>query len=169
MPVFLRSRLRRPAIHRRRILSLAQQALAAAGEPEAELSLELVGNDRIRGLNRQYRRQDAVTDVLAFPTREGPGPRTALLGDVVICVPRALHQARHYGHAIEEELVRLLIHGMLHLLGYDHEIGEREARRMRRKEQAILHRLRPLPTLASSWARSLPRSSRPAQPHRHLP
>ena len=147
MPVVFRCRLRRRIIHEPRLILLAQKILTASGDSEAELSLEVVGNQRIRRLNRQYRRQDHPTDVLAFPLREASGPRTPLLGDVVISFPRAVEQASQYGHSIEEELIKLLIHGILHLKGYDHERGELEARRMRRRERAILDTLRPLPKL----------------------
>jgi rRNA maturation RNase YbeY len=71
----------------------------------------------------------------------------AFVGDVVICVPVALSQASRFGNTPDGELLRLLIHGTLHLLGYDHETTEREAKRMTRKEQAIFHRLTPVPHL----------------------
>ncbi|GJL50752.1 MAG: hypothetical protein NPIRA01_19790 [Nitrospirales bacterium] len=98
-------------------------------------------------LNRQYRHQDRPTDVLAFPLWEGPGPRTSLLGDVVISVPMAERQAATYGHSIDKEMIHLLTHGILHLIGYDHERGQREAQRMRRKEQTILEALQPIPKI----------------------
>lgn len=147
MPVHFRSRLRRRILHEHRLTVLAQRILAATGESESELSLEVVGNKRIRRLNHQYRHQDRPTDVLAFSTREADGPRTPLLGDVVISFHKAVEQASQHGHTSDEELLKLLIHGILHLVGYDHERGEREARRMRRRERAILDTLRPLPKL----------------------
>ena len=147
MPVLFRCRLRRTVVREHRLVHVAQRILTASGDSEAELSLEIVGNTRIRRLNRQYRQQDRPTDVLAFPLRESAGPRTPLLGDVVISFHKAVEQAAHYGHSIEEELISLLIHGILHLKGYDHERGEREARRMGRKEREILESLRPLPKL----------------------
>jgi rRNA maturation RNase YbeY len=147
MPVLFRSRLRRKIVREPRLITLAQKILTVSGDPEAELSLEIVGNTRIRRLNLQYRQQDHPTDVLAFPIREAAGPRTPLLGDVVISFPKAAEQASRYGYSIEEELMKLLIHGILHLKGYDHERGELEARRMRRKEREILETLRPLPKL----------------------
>jgi len=128
-------------------MSVAQTILNALGESQAELSLEIVGNHRIQRLNRLYRHHDHPTDVLSFPIREVPGPHTILLGDVVISLPMALKQAKHAGSSPEEELVTLLIHGILHLLGYDHEQSERDARRMRRKETTLLRRLRPFPRL----------------------
>lgn len=156
--VLVRSRLRRVSIRRSAIETVAQVVLAAAGEPRAELSLELVGDRRIRRLNRQYRHQDVRTDVLAFPMRHSSRVTSyasrftppELLGDVVISVHTAARQAAAHGHPLDEELVRLLIHGILHLCGYDHERGKDEARRMRRKEQAILRLLGPLPKLVGS-------------------
>ena len=75
------------------------------------------------------------------------GNPPALLGDVVISVPTAARQAAARGYSVEHELTVLLVHGILHLCGYDHERGERAARRMRRKERAILRSLMPIPKL----------------------
>lgn len=149
MPVLVRHRLRRTAIRLSILTQLAQKLLEAVGEARAELSLELIGDGRMSQLNRQYRGGDGPTDVLAFPLRESSGPRSALLGDVVIAFPTAARQAVSLGHSIDEELVRLLIHGVLHLLGYDHTRGEKEARRMERKEKALFRALLPLPILVS--------------------
>ncbi|GJL65726.1 MAG: endoribonuclease YbeY [Nitrospirales bacterium] len=147
MPVLLRSGLRQTRINEHALRTVAQKILNRAGVQDSELSLELVGNARMRTLNRQYRHQDRPTDVLAFPLWEGPGPRTSLLGDVVISVPMAERQATTYGHSLDQEMLHLLTHGILHLVGYDHERGEREAQRMRRKERAILTTLHPIPKI----------------------
>ena len=106
MPVLFRCRLRRKIVHEPCLVRLAQKILTVSGDPEAELSLEIVGNTRIRRLNRQYRQIDRPTDVLAFPIREAPGPQTPLLGDVVISFPKAATQASQHGHSIEEELLQ---------------------------------------------------------------
>lgn len=104
---------------------------------------------RIRSLNKIYRGKDRPTDVLAFPlslpksvrskgaAHRGPPP---FLGDVVISVPTARRQARDEGHSFGREMASLMIHGILHLLGYDHERPE-EARRMTRKERALIRHL----------------------------
>ena len=121
--------------------------LELAGCPFADVSLILVGKTRMQRLNRTYRKRDYATDVLAFPMQDASQSPVAFVGDVVICVPVALSQASRFGNTPDGELLRLLIHGTLHLLGYDHETTEREAKRMTRKEQAIFHRLTPVPHL----------------------
>ena len=113
------------------VAALVDGVLAAEGVAHAEVSVEVVGERRIRDLNREHRGKDEVTDVLSFPLEEAdeePGvlddddgpPR--LLGDVVICARRALRQARAAGLPPTLELALLLVHGTLHLLGYDHEV-----------------------------------------------
>ena len=121
--------------------------LELAGFPFADVSLILVGKTRMQRLNRTYRKRDYATDVLAFPMQDASQSPVAFVGDVVICVPVALSQASRFGNTPDGELLRLLIHGTLHLLGYDHETTESEAKRMTRKEQAIFHRLTPVPHL----------------------
>lgn len=97
----------------------------------------------MRALNRRYRGKDRTTDVLSFPMREGKGPRTAspLLGDIVISVPEAERQARADGEALQKAVDRLLVHGFLHLLGYDHERGGAEAIRMEARERVLREKL----------------------------
>ena len=119
--------------------------------PDVEISVLLVDNETIRTLNRDYRDKDAATDVLSFPMEEelpdetAPqiigGPTERMLGDLVISVERAVEQAAEYGHAVERELAFLTVHGLLHLLGYDHENGGLEAMHMREKEEAVLLQL----------------------------
>ena len=89
----------------------------------------------IRELNRQYRNKDKPTDVLSFPLADEVCP--TLLGDVVISIDTARRQARQRKRAFADELRALLIHGILHLLGYDHEVSDSEAVRMRRKEREL--------------------------------
>jgi len=158
--VRVRSRLRRTSLLRRPVSRLAQTILAAAGEADAELSLDLVGDRRMQRLNRQYRGRDYPTDVLAFPMREAKGPVTPLLGDVVISLDAAARQSAAGGRPIEQELAALLIHGILHLVGFDHERGIREARRMQRKERAILKSLRQVPRMIQVRALVSPQPSR---------
>lgn len=155
MAVYLRVSLVRHTVRQSSFKHLAQRILMAVGEAKSELSLELIGDARIRRLNREYRKQDRVTDVLAFPIREaimphGKGPTTNMLGDVVISLPTALRQAREVRRSIDVELATLLIHGVLHLCGYDHERSPREAARMSRREQKVLQMISPVPRLIRS-------------------
>lgn len=135
-----------PAIAER-LLPEALAALAARDEaPErGEVGVTLVDDEAIRELNRDYRGVDAPTDVLSFSQLEGEHlPAAALpadypvpIGDIVISIPRMQQQAGEYGHSDEREFGFLLVHGLLHLLGYDHEDPE-EARVMRAVEEDIL-------------------------------
>ncbi|MFM8412310.1 MAG: rRNA maturation RNase YbeY [Alphaproteobacteria bacterium] len=104
-----------------------------------ELSVALVDDEEMRALNRDWRGKDRPTDVLAFPQADPGEPSPAgLLGDVVVSVPTAERQAAARGHSAEEEIRTLLVHGILHLLGYDHERGPADARRMFRRQREVL-------------------------------
>ena len=119
--------------------------LTHLGQADAGIGIGFIGDTRMRRLNRTYRKQNRTTDVLAFAYREarlGPCP---LLGDVVISMPEAGRQAAASKYSLDEAVLRLLIHGVLHVVGYDHERGERQARLMRRKEAELLAALAPLP------------------------
>ncbi|WP_035486488.1 rRNA maturation RNase YbeY [Alicyclobacillus contaminans] len=116
--------------------SFVQRVLQAAGErvqTSGEVSVSFVDDDEIHALNRDYRGVDRPTDVLSFALREGDempvGPgEPEWLGDIVISIPRAEEQALEYGHSMAREVGFLLVHGFLHLIGYDHqdETAERE-------------------------------------------
>jgi len=104
----------------------------------AELSIVLVSDREMRALNRRWCRRDRPTDVLSFAQREGAGGAPdGLLGDVVISVDTARRQAAERGETLARAADRLLIHGLLHLLGDDHERSVAEARRMQRRERAL--------------------------------
>jgi rRNA maturation RNase YbeY len=129
-------------LRRERVRGFAQALLEALGEPDAELSVALVDDASGAALNERWRRRRGATDVLAFPLAEGRHARHrgALLGDVVIAVGVARRQAEENGHDLEIECRRLLVHGVLHLLGYDHARPD-EARVMRARERALWRRL----------------------------
>ena len=125
--------------------SLRRLAAEVLSQEEAkgktELSLIITDDEAIRELNRRFRGVDAPTDVLAFGTGTeehfvSAPERPPYLGDVVISYQRALAQAEELGHAVAEELKLLVIHGILHLLGYDHQ-EEDAARKMREREERI--------------------------------
>jgi len=141
------------ARHAPLVKRVARAALAQLGEAGSELSVALVHDDEMHRLNRDYRGKDRTTDVLAFALREGEATGTqepGLLGDVVISLPTAERQARERGHATERELTELLLHGILHLLGYDHERSPAEARRMFAKQRALLAAIAPGALIATA-------------------
>jgi rRNA maturation RNase YbeY len=121
-----------------RLGRVARRLLRRLDLAETELSILLVNDREMRALNRRYRGIDRATDVLAFAQQEGAGGTPdGLLGDVVISVDTARRQARDAGSSLGAEGDRLLIHGLLHLLGYDHERSAAEARRMQRREREL--------------------------------
>lgn len=117
-----------------RLARFGRAVLSALGRSRWNMSLLIVDDAAIRRLNRQWRRIDRATDVLSFPAGEDPG---RLLGDVVISAPRAAAQAKRYGVTTTEELHRLLVHGILHLMGYDH-VTPKGRREMRALEADLL-------------------------------
>ena len=147
MPVLVRSHVRQVIIRDIVVKRLIQQLLVLIRESESEVGIKFVGDTRMRRLNREYRGNDRTTDVLAFAFREAGGPPSPILGDVVVSIPMARRQAESFGHSLSEELTRLFIHGMLHLVGYDHERSEADARSMKRKEMELWRRVSPIPKL----------------------
>ena len=115
----------------------------------AEVSITFTDNESIHKLNAKYRGVDRPTDVLSFPlfdyegTSEEPpvDEMMNMLGDIVISLERAGEQAEEFGHSFEREVAFLTAHSMLHLLGYDHELGEEEDREMREKQNIVMDML----------------------------
>lgn len=135
----------------------AERMLTALGLADSELSLVVCDDATIHALNRDHRRKDKPTDVLAFALREGtPVPGTEqLLGDVVISLDTARRQARAHRHALWDEVTLLLAHGLLHLIGYDHNTDAEERRMNARADMLI----------AAARARA-PRAKKPVRPAR---
>ena len=127
-------KLPRAARPRRRELTRFLRDAIAAVDLQGEVSVLLTGDEAIRALNRQYRHQDKPTDVLSFPASE---LAAGIAGDLVISLETVQRQAAMRGHSLEMEIKILLLHGLLHLAGYDHEIDEgamqRKELRLRRK------------------------------------
>lgn len=115
-------------------------------DPESEISLVFVGRATIRNLNKKFRRINRATDILAFSEREvsfekfqiTPLIKTKSLGEMVICLREVKKSARRLGVSFNRELARVLIHGVLHLLGYDHEKSCQEKEKMKKKEDQYL-------------------------------
>ena len=134
--------------------SLAEQVLLAQDvSSNVELGMVITTQEKVQELNRSYRGQDKPTDVLAFcmtpvagETFVAPPDGILHLGEVIISYPQAVIQAKEQGHSIKRELAILIIHGVLHLLGYDHEKPE-QRKQMRARETEILSRIEEAATL----------------------
>lgn len=138
---------------RRLLQRVMEQVLQDEGiEMEVVVGVTLVEPDRIQEINRAFRKVDSVTDVLSFPMIDGmlaqaapaallgcvdPETGALELGDLVLCPARAAEQAREYGHSLRREMGYLCAHGMLHLLGYDHEDEDERAVMRQKEEQAL--------------------------------
>ncbi|PIP34983.1 MAG: rRNA maturation RNase YbeY [Desulfobacterales bacterium CG23_combo_of_CG06-09_8_20_14_all_52_9] len=144
MAVLIDNRCTRSAIPRARIKTAAQAALDALGSPDGELSVVILDDVGIAALNQAYLNRPGSTNVIAFPMREGPFADIApeLLGDVVISMDTAEREAEQAGISLETRFMELLVHGILHLLGFDHETDPEKARRMEQKSMEILVRIR---------------------------
>jgi probable rRNA maturation factor len=119
---------------------IAHRALEILGLSKVELSIALVSDAQIKRLNKLYRNKDKPTDVLSFPIGEKVED-WLILGDIVISMDTAKRQAQELGHSLEEELKRLLVHGLVHLLGYDHELGGEEEKKFFELEEFVLREL----------------------------
>ena len=141
MPVFLRNEFSSPIPRVNELLlqRTAELLLVLTGMPDAELSILLVDDKQIGDLNRSWRRKSGPTNVLAFSLTEGDDrvPGLNLLGDIVISVDTAAREAHNERISLHSRLLVLLVHGYLHLLGYDHEKSDSEAARMRNKEKEL--------------------------------
>jgi probable rRNA maturation factor len=111
---------------------------AHAAAPSGEITLRYVAEAEARRVNREYRQRDYATNVLSFPYGE---PGRAAYGDILICAPVVAREARAQGKEVEAHHAHLVVHGVLHLRGYDHERGAQEARRMESLERRILAQL----------------------------
>lgn len=131
MDILILDRQRRIRAPRRALARRARLLLAALGSPRAALAVVLVSDRGIAVLNRRFLDRRGPTNVIAFPAGDGVAPGAGgVLGDIVISMETARREARAAGMPLGERLTQLLIHGLLHLHGYDHEAGGREARRM---------------------------------------
>lgn len=130
---------------KRLFTDLLQTAAEMEELDEGVVSLIFVGDEEIRQLNREYRGKDRPTDVLSFPMYERDEEfivgedEPLLLGDIVISVPRAKEQSIEYGHSFEREMGFLLVHGFLHLMGFDHDTDATE-QEMQRKQEEVLRK-----------------------------
>ncbi|OGW36485.1 MAG: rRNA maturation RNase YbeY [Nitrospirae bacterium RBG_13_39_12] len=140
MKIYIKNQQRLIKVNQQRIRSHLRKALLLLRLQKTELSILLVNDSKMRILNRLYRGVDRTTDVLSFPQiSDSKFPHSEiLLGDIVINIHQAKRQAAEHGLTFYEELKLLLIHGLLHLLDYDHEKGKYQKTKMRSKEKKLL-------------------------------
>jgi len=142
MTVYLSSRYEGAlAVHLDLLRARGKLLLTLLGQAEHELSILLVGDAEMRRMNAHYRGKDKATNVLAFAMQEAEEGERRLLGDVVLSVDTAHREAGRQNSTLQFRLTQLLIHGLFHLLGYDHERGEKEAAIMEKAERDALQRL----------------------------
>ena len=140
MPIFINNEQKEHSIDCVLLENQGKSILRVLGCENQELSVLLADDRKIRTLNKQYRGQDRATDVLSFSQNdeeEESKPSYHLMGDVVISSVTAKRQAAEHGLTLEEEIVLLLIHGILHLLGFDHERSNEEACHMKQKTREL--------------------------------
>jgi probable rRNA maturation factor len=135
MPLYIRNESPRFKIDSRMLKRQFNIVLQHLSIEDKELSVLLVNDHKIKNLNQSFRDKDTPTDVLSFPQfdEEEEGFDSILLGDVVVSLETAERQAEEHGLTFEEEVVLLIVHGLLHLLGYDHEVSAKEEKRMQKK------------------------------------
>ncbi len=141
MPVEIVRRYGGKGVPSRKLKPVALRILQLTGQEQSDLTIGLIGNAEMRRLNAKFRNKDYPTDVLSFPAKQNLPGATHLLGDVIISLDKARQQARERSRSLQEELVTLLVHGVVHLLGYDHERSEKDARIMGRLEKKIYRAL----------------------------
>jgi probable rRNA maturation factor len=141
MKIWIRNLQKHIPLDLRRIRRAVQRILANLGLPDAELSILLVDDAQIQELNRRHLGRDKPTNVLAFSMREGEFStlHPQLLGDVVISVETAQRRSNRFGLNGMEMIILLMVHGVLHLLGYEHEGTRKGAREMTIKQKELFH------------------------------
>jgi probable rRNA maturation factor len=129
-----------PGLGSQTIKRKLKKLFADLGYHNGELSLLFTDDERIAELNRRYLQRKGPTNVLAFPMLSGTSPHleSGMLGDVVISVDTAVSESQELGEPLQRTVDRLLIHGILHLLGYNHEGSPKEALRMRKEENRLM-------------------------------
>lgn len=128
--------------HKNKIRIAIRETLKAQRERgDFEVSVSFVSNDEIQSLNKDYRNKDSITDVLSFPLDDVGEDGYRILGDIVLSTKKIIEQALEFNHSFDRELIYMVVHSMLHLLGYDH-MKQREKIEMRSREKLIMQKLK---------------------------
>jgi probable rRNA maturation factor len=143
MDVLIDNRQSKYKISEKKLKEKTKAILDALDCPDGELSILLLDDSQIAVLNKTYLKREGPTNVIAFPMREGEFAEVTpnLLGDVVISLETTAKESKMAGIPVQERLLELTIHGILHLFGYDHEKSEKEARRMEQKSRQLKKQL----------------------------
>ena len=144
MEVLIDNRQKKYPMAMTKIQQKARDILNVLECHDAELSVLIVDDPQIATLNQQYLHRSGPTNVIAFPmhTDVFPNINPGILGDVVISIETASREGERIGIGMEERIIQLLVHGILHLIGYDHEVSETEAEIMEQKEKDILKKIK---------------------------
>jgi rRNA maturation RNase YbeY len=139
MEIYIKNQQKAISLNLKRLEKDLTKVLLHLHLQTSELSVLFVNSRRMKILNTRYRRIPKDTDVLSFPLMDkGMHHDPVMLGDIVVSVPKALQQSKEFQVPFYEELLRLLIHGLLHLIGYDHEINAYQRKKMEKKERELL-------------------------------
>jgi probable rRNA maturation factor len=140
--VSFRQELRPAPLSGKRIREMARRALALLPAQGADLRIRVVGDAAIARWNREFLGRDRPTNVLSFPDREdAPAPGGTVAGDILVSAPTCLAQTETWKESPEARVFFFILHGMLHLAGYDHVAGGAQGRRMRRKELLLFRKV----------------------------
>ena len=130
-------------INKKFLKGVAEKVLKGENKKESNLSIVLVGMTRMKNLNKRYRKKDKSTDVLSFPQPDKfPVTPRNEIGEVVICLQAVKKNAKKFNLTFQKELTRVLIHGILHLLGYEHEVSGKKEQEMMKKQKYYLNFLK---------------------------
>ena len=140
MEILINNRQSSCGISLKKIQQTVEVILGALDCPDGEISILIVDDPQIERLNRKHLNRTGPTNVIAFPMRDGKFSHLSpqLLGDVVISTDTAAKEAQNSGMSMEQRFKELLVHGILHLFGYDHETSDQDARKMEKKNQELL-------------------------------
>ncbi len=121
------------------LTKVIDKALEKENVENSIFNIIFVGSEEIQQINKEYRGKDSVTDVISFALMDGKklASPVNVLGDIYVCIPRMYEQAENYGHSTVREICFLCVHGILHLLGYDHSIDEEEKEMFRKQEEVL--------------------------------
>ncbi len=145
--IFLEGSISLPfkGLKKRKIGHIIKRICDIVSLKEVSITLILTDNEFIREINRSYRNQNSPTDIITFAYRENPFPRSSTevehLGDIYLSLERTFENSLEYSADFIDEFKLLLVHGVLHLIGYDHELSVRDDKKMRDREKEILNKL----------------------------